>query len=176
MGVSGQRHAPAALCIGERTPGTHCTGGSVGLRASMDTEVRGIILFPCRGSNPDLPVVQSVVRHYTDWATPAPFFTMTRINFSFCPSKCSKATPLPTKDGYQNITFRQMTPRRMHPTAVQSSCLLFSFLLDRLLGAVLFWHRPTPYLECDAVIATVPPSVSAMYYCLQSTQWIFNLT
>jgi hypothetical protein len=23
MGVSGQRHAPAALCPGERTPGTH---------------------------------------------------------------------------------------------------------------------------------------------------------
>jgi hypothetical protein len=26
-------------------------------------------LCPCRGSNLDLPVVQSVVRHYTDWAT-----------------------------------------------------------------------------------------------------------
>jgi hypothetical protein len=26
----------------------------------------------CRGLNPDRPVVQSVVRHYTDWATPAP--------------------------------------------------------------------------------------------------------
>jgi hypothetical protein len=25
----------------------------------------------CRGSNPDLPVVQPVVRHYTAWATPA---------------------------------------------------------------------------------------------------------
>jgi hypothetical protein len=26
----------------------------------------------CRSSNLDRPVVQSVVRHYTDWATPAP--------------------------------------------------------------------------------------------------------
>jgi hypothetical protein len=26
----------------------------------------------CRGSNLDRPVVQSVARHYTDWATPAP--------------------------------------------------------------------------------------------------------
>jgi hypothetical protein len=26
----------------------------------------------CRGSNLDLPVVQYVLRHYTDWATPAP--------------------------------------------------------------------------------------------------------
>jgi hypothetical protein len=27
MGVSGQRHAPAALYPGERTPGTHWIGG-----------------------------------------------------------------------------------------------------------------------------------------------------
>jgi hypothetical protein len=65
-GVSGERHAPAALCHGERTPGTYCTGGWVGLRAGLDTEVRGKILFLYRGSNPDRPVVLSVVRHYTD--------------------------------------------------------------------------------------------------------------
>jgi hypothetical protein len=70
-GVSGQRHAPAVLCPGERTPGTHCTGGWVGLRAGLDTEVRGKILCPCRGSNLNRPVVQSIARHYTDWATPA---------------------------------------------------------------------------------------------------------
>jgi hypothetical protein len=57
---------------GERTPGTHCTGGWVGPRAGLDTEARGKILCPRRGSNPDLPVVQPVVRHYTAWATPAP--------------------------------------------------------------------------------------------------------
>jgi hypothetical protein len=32
-GVSGQRHAPTTLCPGERTPGTHCTGGWSCLRA-----------------------------------------------------------------------------------------------------------------------------------------------
>jgi hypothetical protein len=47
---------PAALCPGEGTPGTHCTGGWVGPRAGLDTEVRGKILCPCRGSNPDHPV------------------------------------------------------------------------------------------------------------------------
>jgi hypothetical protein len=46
-------------------PGTHCTGGWVGPRAGLDTEDRGKILCPCRGSNPDRPVVQAVVRHYT---------------------------------------------------------------------------------------------------------------
>jgi len=34
-GVKGQRHAPAALYPRER-PGTHFTGGSVGLRAGLD--------------------------------------------------------------------------------------------------------------------------------------------
>jgi hypothetical protein len=56
------------------TPGewTHCTGGWVGPRADLDTEDRGKILCPCRGSNPDHPIVQPVVRHYTAWANPAP--------------------------------------------------------------------------------------------------------
>jgi hypothetical protein len=54
---------------GERAHGTHCTGGWVGPRAGLDPEVRGKILCLCQGSN---PAVQSVVRHYTDWATPAP--------------------------------------------------------------------------------------------------------
>jgi hypothetical protein len=54
---------------GERTTGTHCTGGWVGPRAGLDTEAAGKILCPRRGSNPDRPVVQPVVRHYTAWAT-----------------------------------------------------------------------------------------------------------
>jgi hypothetical protein len=66
MGVSDKRHAPATLCPGEKTPVTHCTGGWVGLTVGLDTEVRGKILCLCRESNPDHPVVQSVVRHYTD--------------------------------------------------------------------------------------------------------------
>jgi hypothetical protein len=52
-----------------KDPGTNCTGGWVGLRAGLDTETRGKILCPCRGSNSDRPVVQPVVRHYTTWAT-----------------------------------------------------------------------------------------------------------
>jgi hypothetical protein len=53
---------------GERTPGTHWRRGWVGPRAGLDTEVRGKIICPRRGSNPDRPVVQPVVRHYTAWA------------------------------------------------------------------------------------------------------------
>jgi hypothetical protein len=59
---------------GEKIPGTHCTGSWVGPRAGPDSEVRGRILCLCRKSNLDRPVVQSVARHYTDWATPAHLF------------------------------------------------------------------------------------------------------
>jgi hypothetical protein len=39
MRVSGQGHAPAALYPGEKTTGTQCIVGLVGLRAALDTEV-----------------------------------------------------------------------------------------------------------------------------------------
>jgi hypothetical protein len=41
---------------GERTPSTHCTGGWVGPRAGLDTEVRGKFVCLCRGSNLGRPV------------------------------------------------------------------------------------------------------------------------
>jgi hypothetical protein len=66
MGVSGQRHVPAALY-----PGTHWIGGWVGPRAGLDEGARRKILCPCRGSNLNHPIVQPVVRHYTTWATAA---------------------------------------------------------------------------------------------------------
>jgi hypothetical protein len=47
MGVSGQ---PRPCFIpGERTPGTHTTGGWVGPSAGLDTEARGKIRSPLRG-------------------------------------------------------------------------------------------------------------------------------
>jgi hypothetical protein len=55
MGVSGQRHAPAALYPRGKDPGTHCIGGWVGPRADLDAEARRNILCPCRGSNPNRP-------------------------------------------------------------------------------------------------------------------------
>jgi hypothetical protein len=41
---------------GERTPGTHWTGGWVGPRAGLNAGARRKILCPCRGSNPDRSV------------------------------------------------------------------------------------------------------------------------
>jgi hypothetical protein len=57
----------------EKGPRYHWTGGWVGPRAGLETEVTGKILSPLRGSNPDRLVVQPVARHYTDWANPAHF-------------------------------------------------------------------------------------------------------
>jgi hypothetical protein len=45
----------SALPLGKAS-GTHCTGGWVGLRAGLDTEARGNISCPFRGSNPGRPV------------------------------------------------------------------------------------------------------------------------
>jgi hypothetical protein len=39
----------------ERTPGTHFTGGWVGLRVGLDTEARGEILLPLPGIEPRSP-------------------------------------------------------------------------------------------------------------------------
>jgi hypothetical protein len=55
-----------ALAPGKGPPGTHCTGGWVGPRASLDTEARRKILCLCQGLNLKRPVVQPVARHYTD--------------------------------------------------------------------------------------------------------------
>jgi hypothetical protein len=72
MGVSGQRHAPAALYPREMTLGTHCTGGWVGLRAIWTQRLEEKSFLLCRGSNVERPVVQPVARHYTDWASRHP--------------------------------------------------------------------------------------------------------
>jgi hypothetical protein len=55
MGVSDQCHASAAHYPGERTPGTHCTGGWVGPRAGLGTDDRGKILSPLPEIEPRSP-------------------------------------------------------------------------------------------------------------------------
>jgi hypothetical protein len=55
MGVSGQRHALAALYPRGKDPGTHWIGGWVGLRAGLDAVARKKILCPCPGSKRDRP-------------------------------------------------------------------------------------------------------------------------
>jgi hypothetical protein len=64
---------PGRALLPGKDHGTYCTEGWVGPRAGLDTEERGKIHCPCQGSNLDRPVVQSVARHYIDWATLAPY-------------------------------------------------------------------------------------------------------
>jgi hypothetical protein len=56
MGVSGQRHSAATLYPVEKITVTHCIGGWVGPRASLNTEAREKIFYLCRGSNHVRPV------------------------------------------------------------------------------------------------------------------------
>jgi hypothetical protein len=55
---------------GERTPSTHCTGGWVGTPEPV--WMQRLEEKSSASVKDRIPVVQSVVRHYTDWATPAP--------------------------------------------------------------------------------------------------------
>jgi hypothetical protein len=58
MGMSGQRHAPAALYPLERTPGTHWAGWASELVWTQRIEEKS---FASAGDR--TPVVQSIVRH-----------------------------------------------------------------------------------------------------------------
>jgi hypothetical protein len=69
MGVCGQRNAPAALCPGKGPPVPIVQEAGWAPEPFCTQRLEEKILCPCRGSNPDRPVVQSVVRHYTAWAT-----------------------------------------------------------------------------------------------------------
>jgi hypothetical protein len=67
MGVSGQRHAPAALYHrGKDTRDPLCRrlGGPQNLNETQRLQETFFLL--CRGSNLDRPVVLPVTRHYTD--------------------------------------------------------------------------------------------------------------
>jgi len=59
MGVSGQRHAPAALLPPGKGPPVHCTGGWVGPIAGLDTEARGKILFASAGDRTSIARLSS---------------------------------------------------------------------------------------------------------------------
>jgi hypothetical protein len=139
MGVSGQHHAPAILFPGERAPGTHCTGGWMGLRAGLDTEARGKILCPCRGSNPDRPVVQSVARR--SW------------HICYCCGHCSVLCSLPdhqsqVKKAAFNNGWKKKGSKPLDTDTIEAIVFLFqnsNFNCPgnrcKLLGILYEWHR-----------------------------------
>jgi hypothetical protein len=61
MGVYGQRYALVTLYPQGKVPGTHSTGGWVGLRAGLDAEATGKFLCLCQGSNPGHPVHSQIL-------------------------------------------------------------------------------------------------------------------
>jgi hypothetical protein len=68
MRVRGQRHAPAALDLRERTPPpvpTGQEGGWVVIRDGVDTETRRKIVLLCRGSKLGRPVCSQTLYRLT---------------------------------------------------------------------------------------------------------------
>jgi hypothetical protein len=76
-GVSGQRHALAALYPRENIPGTHWIGDWVGFRAGLNTEARGKSICPCWGSNRGRPVC-SQIQYWLSYPT-SPFGPQNRL-------------------------------------------------------------------------------------------------
>jgi hypothetical protein len=71
MGVSGQRHAPAALYLapGKGTPVPIVQKAGWALEPDWTQRLEAKSFRLCRGSNLDHPIVQPVAKHYTDCAT-----------------------------------------------------------------------------------------------------------
>jgi hypothetical protein len=69
---------------GKRAPGIHCVGGWEGPKPGWAQRVEEKYSASVRDRT---PAVQSVVRHYTDWATPALVFVCTQTNLmsDVCP-------------------------------------------------------------------------------------------
>jgi hypothetical protein len=76
---------PGRLLSPGRDPGTHWIGGWVDLRAGLDTESREQS-FTSDGD--ETPVVQSAIRHYTDWVSSAGTFS----EASYLTATCWSAT------------------------------------------------------------------------------------
>jgi hypothetical protein len=84
MGVSGQRHAPAALLPPGKGPPVPIVQDAGWASEPVWTQrLEEKSFAPRRGSNPDCPVVQPVVRHYTAWATPAPVRIVACVNLQW---------------------------------------------------------------------------------------------
>jgi hypothetical protein len=69
MGVSGQRHASAALSPRGKDPWYPLDRRLGGPQSRSGHRLEEKPFHLCRGSNLDHPVILPVARHYTDWAT-----------------------------------------------------------------------------------------------------------
>jgi hypothetical protein len=67
MGVNGWRHAPAALCPGERTFGTHCIGAGWASEPVWTQRLEEKSFAPAGDRTPVFQFLDTA-----DWATPVP--------------------------------------------------------------------------------------------------------
>jgi len=79
---------PGCFTHSKRAPGTHCIGGWVGPRASLDMVVKRKIPSPQWEMNPRTPIFQPIAQCYIDWAVVVWFVTL-----------CSDVIHLQSEDG-----------------------------------------------------------------------------
>jgi hypothetical protein len=140
MGVSGQNHAPAALYPEERTPGTHCTGGWVGPRAGLDAKARGTFSASVRNRT---PVVQPVVRHYTDWASAAPHNVDTYL-ISEVSGSHSSSMKMASFGLFRRVAWHKFTNISEVPTA--SIIRAIALMMEAVSNILFFTTTPRPAL------------------------------
>jgi hypothetical protein len=138
-GVSGQRHAPAALL--PPVP--------IVQEAGWDSEpvwtqrLEEKILCICRESNPDRPVVQPVVRHCTAWATLAAYCTSLCNSLSrslFCLSSTlltgeMKPVHILISDTRSILIISSQLITGLFPSGLHSSSL-YEFMVFRILHEI----------------------------------------
>jgi hypothetical protein len=139
-GVSGQRHASAALYTRgkdpryplDRTPGTLWTGGWVDPRSGLGTEAKGIVLLPLPGIEPWSP--GRTVRSQTLYWPSCPG---SRIVFVRVPMQCSSLLVYTFRRSafifskYKNgVALRRLSPVKLSDIcAHDSQCVWFRLLV-----------------------------------------------
>jgi hypothetical protein len=135
----------------ERTHGTHCIGGWMGLRAGMHTECTGKILCFCLGLNPCCPACSQTLY----WATLAPYQS---------PFKSNKLLHYQNADGY--AAFQQM-----HLSCYFTQFHLYIFLWNSSSYMYCYWNI------CIMTVRTsdLTWSRSAAHYIMIFSQYIYIL-
>jgi hypothetical protein len=121
--VSGQCHAPAALSPQERAPSTHWVGGWVGLRAVLDTEVRGRILCLCWGSNPGHPECNQTLTGYP--SSGSNYYTNNVWSFNNCNNNFTQHL----KTGNRNTSSQTISTQFISSFKRQVAILLTAYFL-----------------------------------------------
>jgi hypothetical protein len=147
MAVSGQRHAPAALLPTGKGPPVPIEQEAGWAPEPVWTQRIEEKSFAPPGSNPDRPVVQPVVRHYTAWANPAPKIIAVGKNV-----KQSHNTPMEAQGDEMMCSSYSFTTSALDGVSVQrhAPAALYSRGKDLITHWTGGWVGPRAGLDTEA--------------------------